>query len=88
MVFIHPPIVGDNVTAGESFSVVESVKAVSDIYAPVSGVVLAINSILDDKPETINRDPYEDGWIAVIEMADPAELESLMNSDAYEEITE
>lgn len=87
VVFIKVPTVGDNVTAGESFSVVESVKVVSDIYAPVSGVIFAVNRALNDTPENVNIDAYGEGWIAVIEMSNPVELESLMNSDTYREST-
>jgi len=84
VVFVEVPTVGAAVTAGQGFSVVESVKAVSDIYAPVSGTVVAVNDALTDAPETINGDPYGAGWIAVIEMSKPDELDSLLDSAGYE----
>ncbi len=87
VVFVELPAKGTVVTAGKSFSVVESVKAVSDIYAPVSGTVTAVNDALTDAPETINEDPYGAGWIAVIEMSDPGELASLLDSADYEKFT-
>jgi glycine cleavage system H protein len=87
VVFVELPAKGAAVTAGQGFSVVESVKAVSDIYAPVSGTVTAVNDALTDAPETINADPYGAGWIAVIEMSDPGELEGLLDSAGYEKLT-
>lgn len=87
VVFVEIPAVGAAVAAGKTFSVVESVKAVSDIYAPVSGKIVAVNDALTDTPETVNTDPYGDGWIAVIEMADPGELAALLDAKAYGEFT-
>jgi len=87
VVFVELPAKGAAVTAGKGFSVVESVKAVSDIYAPVSGTVTAVNDALTDAPETINEDPYGAGWIAVIEMSNPGELASLLDSADYEKFT-
>jgi glycine cleavage system H protein len=87
VVFVEVPTVGAAVTAGQGFSVVESVKAVSDIYAPVSGTVVSVNDALTDTPETINGDPYGDGWIAVIEMSNPGELDSLLDAAGYEKFT-
>lgn len=87
VVFVEIPAVGAAVAAGKTFSVVESVKAVSDIYAPVSGKIVAVNDALTDTPETVNSDPYGDGWIAVIEMADPGELAALLDAAAYEKFT-
>lgn len=87
VVFVEVPTAGAAVTAGKPFSVVESVKAVSDIYAPVSGKVVAVNDALADAPETVNSDPYGDGWIAVIEMSDPGELAALLDSEGYEKLT-
>jgi glycine cleavage system H protein len=87
VVFVDVPAVGAAVTAGKTFSVVESVKAVSDIYAPVSGKIVAVNDTLADTPETVNTDPYGDGWIAIIEMSDPAELAGLLDAGAYEKFT-
>lgn len=84
VVFVELPAVGDKVTKDEAMGVVESVKAVSDIYAPVSGTVLEINDDLPDSPEMINEDAYGDGWIVKIEMTDPTDLDDLLSSDAYE----
>lgn len=83
VVFVDLPRVGDQVQAGDAFAVVESVKAVSDIFAPVSGTVVEVNEALNDTPELINSSPYGDGWIAVIEMDNPAELDELMDAEAY-----
>jgi len=85
VVFVELPEVGVQVTAGKAFGVVESVKAVSDIYAPISGEVVEINEELPDAPETINTSPYEDGWMIKIRMSDPAEAEDLMDVDAYQQ---
>lgn len=87
VVFVEVPAAGAAVTAGKAFSVVESVKAVSDIYVPVSGTVVAVNDALTDAPEIINSDPYGEGWIAVIELSNPAELDGLLDSEAYEKLT-
>ncbi len=87
VVFVEVPTVGAAVKAGQGFSVVESVKAVSDIYAPVSGTVVAINDALNDTPETINGDPYGVGWIVVIELGDPGELAGLLDAAGYEKFT-
>lgn len=84
VVFVELPEVGSVVTCGDSFSVVESVKAVSDIYAPVSGKIIEVNEVLADTPECINEDPYGEGWIAVIELEDASEVENLMDSEAYQ----
>lgn len=83
VVFVDLPQVGDQVQAGDAFAVVESVKAVSDIFAPVSGTVVEVNEALNDSPDLINTSPYGDGWIAVIEMENPAELDELMDAEAY-----
>lgn len=83
VVFVELPAVGDSATAGGEFAVVESVKAVSEVYAPVSGTVVEINEGLADHPEVINQDPYGEGWIAVIELADPGELENLLSAEDY-----
>lgn len=84
LVYIELPQVGRTVTADESFCEVESVKAVSDIYAPVSGEVVAVNDSLPDHLEKISNDPYGEGWIAKIKMSDPAELDRLMDHAAYQ----
>ena len=83
VVFVEVPTVGAKVKAGAGFSVVESVKAVSDVYAPLSGTVVAVNEELENAPETVNSDPYDSGWIAVIELDDAAELAELLDGDAY-----
>ncbi|HMO02032.1 MAG TPA: glycine cleavage system protein GcvH [Oligoflexia bacterium] len=86
IVHVKLPPLGKNVQAGSSFCVVDSTKAASDIYAPISGVVTEVNSYLLDHPETINQDPYGDGWIAKIKVADPAELNSLLDFEAYKKL--
>ncbi len=85
IVFVELPAIGDKVSKEDAFGVVESVKAVSDIYAPVSGKVLEVNDDLPDNPEMINEDPYGDGWMIKIEMSDVDELQDLMSSTEYEE---
>ena len=84
VVFVELPEEGTEVVAGKAFGVVESVKAVSDIYAPVSGTVEEINSELPDAPEIINTSPYEDGWMIKIRMSDTSELDDMMDADAYQ----
>jgi glycine cleavage system H protein len=88
IVFVELPQVGATVEAGKPFGVVESVKAVSDVYAPVTGEVVEINEELPDAPETINTSPYEDGWMIKIKVADPAVLNDLMDADDYQEFIE
>ena len=85
VVFVELPAVGATLVAGKRFSVVESVKAVSDIFAPVNGKVLEINEALNDAPEKVNQDPYGEGWIAVIEWVSAGDLAELMDSEAYAE---
>ncbi len=85
IVFVELPAVGDKVSREDAFGVVESVKAVSDIYAPVTGKVLEVNDDLPDNPEILNEDPYGDGWIIKIEMSDPDEIDDLLSSTEYEE---
>jgi len=84
IVYVELPELGREVKQGEAFSSVESVKAVSDIYAPVSGKVIEVNRELEEKPELINQSPHGEGWIAVLELADPKELENLMTAEEYE----
>jgi len=84
VVFVELPEVGANVEAGKSFGVVESVKAVSDVYSPVTGEVVEVNEELPDSPETINTSPYEDGWMVKIRLSDTAELDDLLDADAYQ----
>ncbi|MGE5481823.1 MAG: glycine cleavage system protein GcvH [Bacteroidota bacterium] len=83
VVFVDLPSVGDTITAGQAFAVIESVKSVSDVYAPVSGTVVAVNDRLSDSPELINQSPYEDGWIVEVELSDPSEVNSLMTAAEY-----
>lgn len=85
VVFVELPEVGANVGGGDDIAVVESVKAASDIYAPVSGEVIAVNEVLDETPETINEDPYGDGWFFKIKPADAGELDELLSADEYEQ---
>ena len=84
MVFIEVPEVGQTVTAAEACAVVESVKAASDVYAPVSGEIVEVNEDLADSPEAVNNDAYGEGWIFRLEPADAGELGALMDADAYE----
>ena len=84
VVFVEVPEVGCMVEKGEEFSLVESVKAASDIYSPVTGEVIAVNEALEDAPETINESAFEDGWIAKIKLSDTAELEDMLDAEAYE----
>ena len=84
VVFVETPKVGRAVTQMEAFGVVESVKAVSDVYSPVSGAVVEVNATLETTPELINKDCYGAGWIIVVEMANPQELDALMDVTAYE----
>lgn len=83
VVFVDLPSVGDTITVGQAFAVIESVKSVSDVYAPVSGTVVAVNDRLSDSPELINQSPYEDGWIVEVELSDPSEVNSLMTAAEY-----
>ncbi|WP_415905659.1 glycine cleavage system protein GcvH [Neptuniibacter sp. QD48_55] len=84
VVFVELPEIGHAVEAGEEFSLVESVKAASDIYSPVGGEVVEVNEALEDAPETINEAPYTDGWIVKIKLSDSSELAKLLNAEAYE----
>jgi glycine cleavage system H protein len=85
IVFVELPEVGEKIVKDDPFGAVESVKAVSDIYAPVSGEVMEINEILPDNPETINDDPYGDGWMVRVELSDIDDLKDLMDADEYAE---
>ncbi len=85
VVFVELPEPGSELDAGAEVAVVESVKAASDIYAPITGEVLEINPLLEDEPETVNRSPYGDGWFFRLKPADLAELEELLDSDGYAE---
>jgi len=88
VVFVELPAVGTKLAAGKSFSSVESVKAVSEIYAPVNGEVVAANTELQNKPEAINSDPHGAGWLVKIKLANPAEVNELMDAAAYEAYVE
>jgi glycine cleavage system H protein len=83
VVFVDLPSEGAEVAAGEDFGVVESIKAVSDIYAPVSGTVTAVNDDLTDRPELVNEDPYGDGWLIEVDVSDESELDDLLSADEY-----
>jgi glycine cleavage system H protein len=85
IVFVELPEVGEKVVKDDPFGAVESVKAVSDVYAPVSGSVLEINDVLPDNPETINDDPYGDGWMIRVELSDLDDLKDLMDAEEYAE---
>jgi glycine cleavage system H protein len=85
IVFVELPAVGDKVSKDDAFCVVESVKAVSDVYAPVSGAVVEVNDDLPDSPEMLNEDPYGDGWMVKVEMNDAEDLADLMTAAEYEE---
>ncbi len=84
VVFFDPPKVGAQLKQGDSYTEVESVKAVSDVYAPLSGEVIEVNEALSEKPEAINDDPYGDGWLVKVKLSDRGELDSLMDAAAYE----
>lgn len=83
LVYVELPEVGQKLSHGEESGVVESVKAASDIYAPLSGEVVAVNEALDDTPELVNQDPYGDGWLYRIRLTDSSELEQLLSADDY-----
>jgi glycine cleavage system H protein len=83
VVFFDPPEVGSTVTAGESYAEVESVKAVSDVIAPLTGEIIEVNLGLGDTPEAINNDPYGGGWMVRVRLSDPSEQEALMDAAAY-----
>ena len=83
VVFVELPAVGESVAAGDAFGVIESIKAVSDLYAPVSGEVVAVNEALFDRPELVNESPFEDGWMLDVELDDPDDLEDTLDADTY-----
>jgi len=83
MVFVELPDVGAQIGAGDDVAVAESVKAASDVYAPISGEVLAVNEELEDSPELVNSDPFGDGWLFRIKAEDPTEVEALLDAEAY-----
>ncbi len=85
IVFVDLPEVGREVKAGQAVCVIESTKAASDVYAPVSGKVSAVNEALNDSPDLVNSSPYHEGWLFTVEMKDPAELDRLLDCDRYRE---
>jgi len=85
VVFFDPPEVGKTVRKGEPYAEVESVKAVSDVIAPLSGEIVEVNDALSSGPEAINDDPYESGWMAKVRLSDPSEVDTLMDAAAYQE---
>ncbi|ASV68416.1 glycine cleavage system protein GcvH [Cytobacillus sp. FSL W7-1323] len=87
IVFVELPEVGDEVTADEPFGSVESVKTVSELYAPISGKIVEINEELSDSPEFVNESPYEKAWMIVVEPSDASEIDKLMTAEQYEEMT-
>lgn len=88
IVFVELPEIGTMLVAGKPFGVVESVKAVSDVYAPISGEVVEVNEELPDSPETLNTSPYEDGWMIKIKPSDSSQLDELLDADEYAEFVE
>jgi glycine cleavage system H protein len=83
VVFYEPPEVGAQASKDQAYAEVESVKAVSDVYAPLSGEIVAVNEAIADKPELINEDPYGDGWLVRVRLSDPSEVDGLMDASAY-----
>jgi len=88
VVYVEAPEVGSEVSAGDQAGVVESVKAASDIYSPISGVVIAVNDVLEDEPETVNSSPYDDGWFYKVKPSNVEELADALDADAYSAIIE
>ena len=88
IVFVELPQVGDEIKTNEPFGSVESVKTVSELYAPISGKVVEVNSDLEDSPEFVNESPYENAWMIVVEPADLSEVDSLMTAEQYDEMTQ
>jgi glycine cleavage system H protein len=86
VVFYEPPEIGAGVTKDQPYAEVESVKAVSDVYAPLSGEIVAVNEALSESPETINEDPYGEGWLVKVRLSDPSEAAELMDAGAYREM--
>lgn len=88
VVYVQVPTVGTEVSAGDTFSEVESTKSVSDIYAPVTGTITQVNDALSDAPETVNADPYGNGWLCEIEVSDTSQLDGLLDATAYQALIE
>ncbi len=83
IVFVELPQVGRSLSKGDQFGTVESVKAVSELFMPLAGRILAVNKVLEESPELVNKDPYKEGWMIELNPSDPSELESLMNKETY-----
>jgi glycine cleavage system H protein len=88
LVFVELPEIGANVDKGGECSVLESVKAASDIYSPVAGEIIAVNETLEEAPESINESPYQDGWIFVVKPTDPSELDTLLDAKGYQNLAD
>lgn len=85
VVFVQPPQVGEEVAKGDACAEVEATKDAADVYSPASGVITAVNELLSGSPETVNSEPYGDGWLFELELTDPEELDDLLDADEYEE---
>ncbi len=88
VVFLEVETVGESLSKGEVIGTIEAVKTVSDILMPVSGEILEFNGILSDQPEMVNKDPYGEGWVVKVKIADPAEVDELLNAEEYRKLTE
>jgi glycine cleavage system H protein len=88
VVFFDPPNVGSTVSANQTYAEIESVKAVSDVYAPLSGEVVAVNEAVSETPELINEDPYDAGWLIRVKLSDPSETDQLLDADGYRKLLE
>ncbi len=88
VVYVSLPQVGEEVAADDACAEVESTKSVSDVFSPAGGVVTAVNEVLNSSPETINSDPYGEGWLFELELAEPGEIDDLLDADAYQELVE
>jgi glycine cleavage system H protein len=86
VVFFDPPEVGASVSKDDAYAEVESVKAVSDVFAPLSGEIVEVNAALADSPEKVNQDPYGEGWMVKVRLSDPSEVDQLMDVNAYKEL--
>ncbi len=84
VVYVDLPSAGDSVAAGETFGEIESVKSVSELYSPINGEVVAVNDALSDTPETVNEDPYGEGWMIRVKMADPSQVDDMISAEEYE----
>jgi glycine cleavage system H protein len=84
VVFFQPPELGSNIAQGQPYAEIESVKAVSDVFAPLSGEVVSVNESISDRPEVVNEDPYGEGWLVKVKLSDPSEVDSLMSAADYQ----